>query len=100
MNGFLKVFIFCIILLIISIINEKYNTDYLGTQPSFYEYILVYFIRIIHLYSLFFASFYLLFFRGLGNNREQSIYLGYMMFIVITWYYFDCCWLSYIELLL
>ena len=99
MNGFLKAFIFCIILLVISIINEKYNTDYLGSRPSFYEYLFIYTFRFFHFFVYLFSSFYLLFFWGIGKEFDRYVFLILALSIVIGWYIFQGCFLSFTELL-
>jgi hypothetical protein len=45
------------------------------------------------------SSFYLIFFNGTGTNFDKYVYLILVLGIVLGWYIFDCCWLSYSELL-
>ena len=99
MNGFLKVSILSFILLIISYLTEKNNTDFLNAYPNVQEYVAIYIIRYCHYFIYLFSSFYLLFFWGIGKEFDRKVYLVLVISIVIGWYIFDSCWLSFSELL-
>lgn len=98
MNGYGKILLVALLMIIISIINEKTN-PYINAMPTKVEYIHIYLIRYIHYICYLFSSFYLLFFNGLGTNFDKYVYLILIFSIVLGWYMFDSCILSFFELL-
>ena len=98
MNGYYKIVLGSLLLLIISIINETTN-KYIDVNPSIVEYIHIYIIRYIHYIVYLMSSFYLFFFMGTGTNFDKYVYLILIFSIVLGWYIFDSCWLSFSELL-
>lgn len=118
MNSYLKIVIVACILLIISMINENRNIEYLYSQtrktafgnlveesnmtnayPTQYNYINIFIIRYFHYVIYLFITFYLFFFNGMGNIFDVYLFLFLVLFIVVGWYVCDCCWFSYLELL-
>lgn len=98
MNNYKKILLVALFLLCFSIINEI-NYPYIDSKPSFIDYIHIYIFRYIHYIIYLMSSFYLIFFNGIGTNFDIYIYLILVFGIVFGWYIFDCCWLSYSELL-
>ena len=98
MNGYKKILIAAFILLILSIINEKYISP-INNNLDINQFIHIYVLRYFHLVIFLFSSFYLFFFMGYGKNIDIYIYLIFALFTVIGWVMFDLCWLSYLELL-
>lgn len=98
MNGYKKILIAAFILLILSIINEKYISP-INNNLDINQFIHIYVLRYFHLVIFLFSSFYLFFFMGYGKNIDIYIYLIVALFTVIGWAMFDLCWLSYLELL-
>ena len=99
MNGYLKIVIVSFILLILSYLTEKNNTDFLNTYPNVREYIFIYTVRYFHYFIYLFSSFYLLFFWGIGSQFDRYVFLILILSVVIGWYIFDACSLSFSELL-
>ena len=99
MNNYIKVLAISLLLLIISIINEKQVQNYLNSRPPIKNYIYIYFLRYIHINVLVYSSLYLFLFNGIGKEFDIRIYLITMMTITIPWYIFNSCWLSYFEML-
>ena len=99
MNNYIKVLAISLLLLIISIINEKQVQQYLNSRPPIENYIYIYFFRYIHITILVYSSIYLYLFNGIGTEFDIRIYLITMMIITIPWYIFNACWLSYLEML-
>lgn len=98
MNGYKKILITAFILLILSILNEKYSNP-INNNINFFQFIHIYLLRYFHLVIFLYSSFYLLFFMGYGKIMDRYIFLIFALFIVIGWNLFDSCWLSYLELL-
>ena len=101
MNGYSKIILASVVLLIISIINEN-NTQMhyvIWSNPNFCQYFCIYFIRLVHYFCFLYASCYLFFFNGIGNPLDVYIYLFSIFIITFGWYAFESCWMSYIELL-
>jgi hypothetical protein len=99
MNSYLKIFIVAFILLGFSMINENLNIEYLNTYPNQYNYINIFIIRYVHYLIFLFINFYLFFFNGIGNTFDVYLFLFLILIIVFGWYIFDCCLISYLELL-
>jgi hypothetical protein len=99
MNGYTKIFLVSILLISISIISETYFPFVNNSKPSTFEYLHIYFIRFIHYLIYLFATFYLIFFSGIGKKFDRYLYLTLTAGIFFGWYIFDCCWLSYLEIL-
>ena len=99
MNSYLKIFIVAFILLGFSMINENRNIEYLNTYPNQYNYINIFIIRYVHYLIFLFITFYLFFFNGIGNTFDVYLFLFLILIIVFGWYIFDCCLISYLELL-
>jgi len=99
MNNYIKVFTISLVLLIISIINEKQVQKYLNSTPPIENYIYIYTLRYIHINFLVYSSLYLFLFNGIGTEFDIRIYLIVMLTITIPWYIFNACWLSYFEML-
>jgi hypothetical protein len=99
MNGYLRVCAVAFILLILSYVTEKHNTDFLNAYPNDREYVAIYTLRYFHFFIYVFSAFYLLFFWGIGKEFDRMFYLILIMCIVIGWYVFDSCWMSFFELL-
>jgi len=99
MNSYLKIFIVAFILLGFSMINENRNIEYLNTYPNQYNYINIFIIRYVHYLIFLFINFYLFFFNGIGNTFDVYLFLFLILIIVFGWYIFDCCLISYLELL-
>jgi hypothetical protein len=99
MNGYTKIFLVSILLISFSIISETYFPFVNNSKPSTFEYLHIYFIRFIHYLIYLFATFYLIFFSGIGKKFDRYLYLTFAAGILFAWYIFDSCWLSYSELL-
>lgn len=99
MNNYIKVLAISLLLLIISIINEKQVQKYLNSKPPIENYIYIYTFRYIHITVLVYSSLYLFLFNGIGTEFDIHIYLILMLIITIPWYVFNACWLSYFEML-
>ena len=99
MGAYTKIVIVAIILLILSFLTEANNTQELDSTPSLNKYIYIYSLRYYHYLIYLFSSFYLLFFYGRGKEFDRYLYLFVIFSIVIGWYVFDACWLSFSELL-
>ena len=99
MNGYLRVCIVAFILLILSYLMEKNNTDFLNKCPNGREYLFIYTFRYFHFLVYLFSSFYLLFFWGIGKEFDRYVFLILALGIVIGWYIFQGCFLSFTELL-
>jgi hypothetical protein len=113
MTGYINIAIIAFILLIISFYNENYNIEYLHNKrfeigessklldgvPNLYNYFYIYSIRYSHYLIYLYCSFFLLFFYGIGTEMDRYIYLSFIIFIFFTWYIFDICILSFLELL-
>ena len=83
MNGYLRVSILTFILLILSYLTEKNNTDFLNAYPNSREYVAIYIFRYFHYFIYLFSSFYLLFFLGIGKEFDRKVFLVVVMSIVI-----------------
>ena len=99
MNNYIKVLAISLLLLIISIINEKQVQNYLNSRPKIKNYIYIYLLRYIHINILVYVSLYLFIFNGIGTEFDIRIYLTFALVTTIAWYIFDSCWLSYFEML-
>jgi hypothetical protein len=99
MNNYIKVLVISLLLLIVSIINEKHVQIYLNSTPKIENYIYIYTLRYIHITILVYSSLYLFLFNGIGTEFDIRIYLILMLVITLAWYIFDACWISYFELL-
>ena len=98
-NGYSKILLVSIILIIISIIKETHYPFIHNNNLTIFEYLHIYLIRYIH-YVVYIAScFYLLFFNGIGRNIDAYLYLTLIFITVLVWYLFESCCLSYFELL-
>jgi hypothetical protein len=104
MNGYLKIIFIAFIFLVISMINEKFNRDYLSDflydENEIPKIIYIYILRYYHYLIFLFSSYYLLFFNGIGKQLDRNIYFIVLSIIVLGWYIFDSCWISYLELYL
>jgi len=98
MNGYIKILIVSFVLLVISIIRETVQ-PFMNSNPSILEYIHLYAVRYFHYIIYLISSFYLIFFNGVGTSFDIYVYLVVVLGIVVGWYVFDSCWLSYSELL-
>jgi hypothetical protein len=99
MNNYIKVLSISLLLLIITIINEKQVQIYLNSTPKIENYIYIYTLRYIHISILVYSSLYLFLFNGIGTELDIHIYLIMILAITIPWYIFNACWLSYTEML-
>ena len=99
MNNYNKVLAIALVLLIISIINEKQLQDYLNSKPAIKNYMYIYLLRYIHINIIVYLSLYLFIFNGIGTEFDIRIYLTFSLVTIIGWYIFDSCWLSYFEML-
>jgi hypothetical protein len=99
MNGYTKILLTSIILIIISIIKETHSPFIKNNNLTIFEYLHIYLIRYIHYVIYLMSCFYLLFFNGIGKNFDAYIYLTLIFIIVLGWYLFESCCLSYFELL-
>jgi hypothetical protein len=101
MNGYTKILLASVVLLIISIINENniHMDRIIWSNPTLCEFFCIYFIRSFHYFIFLYSSFYLFFFHGIGQPLDVYIYLLAGLCILLGWYAFECCWASYIELL-
>jgi hypothetical protein len=99
MNGYTKILLTSIILIIISIIKETHSPFIKNNNLTIFEYVHIYLIRYIHYVIYLMSCFYLLFFNGIGKNFDAYIYLTLIFIIVLGWYLFESCCLSYFELL-
>jgi len=99
MNGYSKILLLSIILIIISIIKETHSPFIKNNNLTVFEYLHIYLIRYIHYVIYIISCFYLLFFNGIGTNVDAYLYLTMIFIIVLGWYLFECCCLSYFELL-
>jgi hypothetical protein len=99
MNNYVKVLVISLLLLIISINNEKQVQIYLNSTPKIENYIYIYTLRYIHISILVYSSLYLFLFNGIGTEFDIRIYLMMILATTIAWYIFDACWISYFELL-
>ena len=96
MNNYTTIFLFTVVLTILSILRETFY-PFMTTEPTATDYIYIYTVRFIHLYIFVYTSYYLFFF-GLSNTFDMYIYLITLFTLVAHWYIFECCMLSYIEL--
>jgi len=101
MNGYTKIVLASVVLLIISIINENnIHMHYLlWSNRNFCQYFCIYFIRLLHYFVYLYSSFYLFFFNGIGQTLDVYIYLFFIFLIIVGWYLFDSCLMSFYELL-
>ena len=99
MNGYTKILLLSIILIIISIIKETHSPFIKNNNLTIFEYIHIYLIRYFHYAIYLMSCFYLLFFNGVGTKFDAYIYLTLIFIIVLGWYLFESCCLSYFELL-
>lgn len=98
MNGYAKILVAGVILLIISIIRES-HTPFIHTDITSIDYVHVLLTRYFHYLMFLISSFYLLFFNGIGKPFDRYVYLCVVLGICAGWYIFDCCWLSFSEIL-
>jgi len=98
MDGYSKVLLVGIIILIISMIYEMHY-PFMDESPSTAEYIHIHLLRYLHYLILLFSTFYLAFFNGVGKPFDRYFYLSLVLMICVGWYIFDCCWLSFFEIL-
>jgi hypothetical protein len=98
MNGYEKILVAGVILLIISIIRES-HTPFIHTDITTVDYVHTLLARYFHYLIFLFTTFYLLFFNGIGTLFDRYVYLFIELGICTGWYIFDCCWLSFSELL-
>jgi len=98
MNNYTKIIVVALILLFISILNE-FNNPLANSNPSFIDYIHILVTRYIHYLIYLLSTFYLLFFYGIGTKYDIYFFLIIVITIVLGWYIFELCVLSYIELL-
>lgn len=96
--SYLSLLLVALLLLYISSVNEYKNISALKVTPSSYLYI--YLIRYVHYTLYLFCVFYLIFFLGVGEEIDRYLYLSLLLGLVLGWYIFDCCSLSFVELLL
>jgi hypothetical protein len=99
MNGYSKILLVSIILIIISIIKETNYPFINNNNLTISEYLHIYLIRYIHYVIYIMSCFYLLFFNGIGTNVDAYFYLTLIFITVLGWYLFESCCLSYFELL-
>ena len=108
MNTYILLCVTAAILVIISIYNEDNTLIYLCEKlkrpreeitPTSQDYMYIYTIRYYHYFIFLFSSYFLVFFRGIGTEFDRCIYFLVVMFIVVGWYTFDGCCISYLELL-
>jgi hypothetical protein len=99
MGPYTKILIVAFILLILSFFTESNNTYELDSYPKLNKYIYIYSLRYYHFLIYLFSSFYLIIFYGTGKEFDRYLYLFIMFSIVIGWYVFDSCCISFIELL-
>jgi hypothetical protein len=99
MNGYNKIFLVSVFIIVFSIISEMYFPCVDNSKPSTIEYLHICLIRYIHYLVYLLSSFYLIFFSGIGKKFDAYVYLTLVFGIVFGWYIFDSCWLSYSELL-
>lgn len=99
MNGYSKILLVSIILIIISIIKETHSPFIKNNNLNIFEYLHIYLIRYIHYVIYLMSCFYLLFFNGIGKNIDAYLYLTLIFITVLGWYLFESCCLSYFELL-
>jgi len=99
MNGYNKILLVSVFIIIFSIISETYYPCVDNSNSSTSEYMHICFIRYVHYLVYLLSSFYLIFFSGIGKEFDAYVYLTLVFGIVFGWYIFDCCWLSYSELL-
>jgi hypothetical protein len=79
--------------------NGKKNNNYLNAYPNVREYMFIYTLRYFHFIIYLFSSFYLLFFWGIGKQFDRYVFLILALGIVIGWYIFQGCYISFLELL-
>ena len=100
MNPYIKILIVAFIILIISYIKEHYTDNELSDNKlSLFNYIHIYVFRYIHYCIFLMMSFYLIFFWGCGRKVDMYLYLLLVLIVLLGWEIFNCCVLSYIELL-
>jgi hypothetical protein len=98
MNGYIRIILVGVILLLYSMMNEKNNTFLMNANPSQKQYVYIYLIRYFHYLVYLASSFYLIFFLK-GTEIDKYLYLLLIFCIVLGWYVFDACWLSFSEIL-
>jgi len=100
MNGYANIAITALILLVVSIANE-YRTSPVSTglPITASDYICIFAMRFFHYLLFLMAVLYLLFFNGVGTQFDMRVYLLLILCVVIGWYVFECCIVSYCELL-
>jgi len=98
MNNYYKIFIYSLILLIVSVINEKlYPLTINSSYNKKFIYILI--IRWFHYFMYLYSTFYLFFFNGIGTQIDINLFLFIALFINLGWVIFSACNMSYLELL-
>ena len=102
--NYIKLFLVALTITLISIIREtlypfmvETSYPYVSSQPTPRDHMYIFTIRFIHLSIFLFTSYYLFF--GIGNDFEMYLYLIVSFIIIIFWCIFECCPVSYIELL-
>jgi len=98
MNNYYKIFIFSLVLLIISIINEKLFPLTINSSYN-KKFIYILFIRLFHYFMYLYSTFYLLFFNGIGSQIDINLFLFIALIINSGWFFFSACNMSYLELL-
>lgn len=102
--NYVKLFLFSLTLTLISIIRETLypfmvDTSYpfMSSQPTPRDHIYIFTIRFLHLSIFLFTSYFIFF--GIGNDFDIYLYILVAFSTVSCWYIFDCCPVSYMELL-
>jgi hypothetical protein len=101
MNVYLKIIIVSFLLLMFSIFNEQIIDMHhiKNTNPSVCEYFCIYGYRLFHYFVYLYSAFYLFFFNDIGSTFDVYLYLITVFIIILGWYIFESCWVSYYELL-
>lgn len=98
--SYVSLLVTALVILYISSLNEYKNVSALKSTPSPKNYYYIYLVRYVHYIFYLFCVFYLIFFLGIGEEMDQYLYLFLLLGLVVGWYIFDCCSLSFLELFL
>jgi len=102
--NYIKLILLAFTLTLVAIIREtlypfmvETSYPYVSSQPTPRDHIYIYTIRFIHLCIFIYTSYYLFF--GIGNDFDMYLYMLVSIIVVILWYIYECCPVTYIELL-
>lgn len=105
-NPLLEILVVSILATVVSVLRELYEgVRVVKELPSIAKYCATIFLRWIHYILIVFPVGFFAFFRGEGPWYSLSkkfwmrVELAILFFIVFGWYIFECCSLSYLEMM-